>query len=281
MSELALLIGGLDFGEGPRWHAGKLWYSDFYQNRVYTVDSCGTREIIVNLEDEQPSGLGWLPDGDLLIVAMLSRQVLRVHNGIVSLYADLSDIATFHTNDMVVAEDGTAYVGNFGFDIEQESDNPRTATLAIIDPNGVVHAGPDGLSFPNGSVITPNGKTLIVCETFGSRLTAFPILDDKTLGKRTLWANVKGLLPDGCCLDANGGIWVADALGSGVVRVLEGGEITDRIPTPHPAFACMLGGNDARTLHCITAPASGSNRKGSADGAIYTIRVEYPAAGLP
>ena len=140
MHEPALLIDGLDFGEGPRWHDGRLWYSDFHQHRVYAVDSVGNREAMVEMGEERPSGLGWLPDGDLLVVAMTARQVWRVTAGEISVHADLAEIATWHCNDMVVGADGTAYVGNFGFDIETDRANPVAAALAIVQPDGAAKA---------------------------------------------------------------------------------------------------------------------------------------------
>ncbi len=287
MTEPTLLVDGLDFGEGPRWHEGRLWYSDFHQHRIYAVAADGTREVMVETGEERPSGLGWLPDGDLLMVAMLARQVWRVGDGKRTVHADLCHIATWHCNDMVVAVDGTAYVGNFGFDIEGDRSNPVTATMAIVRPDGSVTAGPDDLGFPNGSVITPDGSTLIVGETFASRMTAFPILDDGLLGERRVWAETPGVRPDGCCLDAAGGIWIADAGGGGVVRVLEGGQVTDRVTMPdldrpQTAYACMLGGDDGRTLHCVTAPgARAVDTAGVAGGGIWTMGVEHSAAGRP
>jgi len=281
VNEPIVLIGGLDFGEGPRWHDERLWYSDFTQHRVYAVDATGRRETMVDLGDEQPSGLGWLPNGDLLVVAMTARQVWRVHEEVINIHADLSDIATWHCNDMVVASDGTAYVGNFGYDIENNREDPVASTLAIVHPDGSVSAGPNELAFPNGSIITPDDSTLIVAETFAGCLTAFDIQKDGMLGERRIWADTSGVLPDGCCLDAAGGIWVADAFGSGVIRYLEGGQVTDRIPTPQTSFACMLGGPDGRTLHCVTAPAAGDQRAGMGDGTIVTFQVEHPGAGRP
>ncbi|GIT46566.1 MAG: hypothetical protein Ct9H300mP12_11510 [Acidimicrobiales bacterium] len=161
------------------------------------------------------------------------------------------------------------------------------AALAIVQPDGTAMAGPTGLDFPNGTVITPDGATLIVGETFGSRMTAFPILEGGLLGSPRGWAEAPGVYPGGCCLDEAGGIWVADAGGGDVIRILEGGEITDRIPMPdlgrsQKAYACMLGGDDGRILHCITAPSAREiNTAGVGGGAIWTVRVEYPRAGLP
>ena len=281
MSELELLVNGLDFGEGPRWHDGRLWYSDFYQHRVYAVSPGGARETILDLGSEQPSGLGWMPDGSLLVVAMTARRVLRVADGDVTIHADLSEIATWHCNDMVVAADGTAYVGNFGWDIEHDRGHPLAATLAVVRPDGSVQSGPGDLLFPNGSVITPDGSTLVIAETFGGRFSAFPLDADGCPGEGREWAPVPGAAPDGCTLDSDGGIWFADAAGSGVVRVLEGGTITDRLPTPQPAYACMLGGDDGRTLFILTAPGAGADRAGTGEGCIWTTTVEHAGAGLP
>ena len=281
MSGLELLVDGLDFGEGPRWHDGRLWYSDFYQHRVYAVSPSGARETILDLGSEQPSGLGWMPDGSLLVVAMTARRVLRMADGEVTIHADLSEIATWHCNDMVVAADGTAYVGNFGWDIEHDRGHPLAATLAVVRPDGSVQSGPGDLLFPNGSVITPDGSTLVIAETFGGRFSAFPLDADGCPGEGREWAPVPGAAPDGCTLDSDGGIWFADAAGSGVVRVLEGGTITDRLPTPQPAYACMLGGDDGRTLFILTAPGAGADRAGTGEGCILTTTVEHAGAGLP
>jgi len=281
VSGLELLVDGLDFGEGPRWHDGRLWYSDFYQHRVYAVSPGGARETILDLGSEQPSGLGWMPDGSLLVVAMTARRVLRMAHGEVTIHADLSEIATWHCNDMVVAADGTAYVGNFGWDIEHDRGHPLAATLAVVRPDGSVQSGPGDLLFPNGSVITPDGSTLVIAETFGGRFSAFPLDADGCPGEGREWAPVPGAAPDGCTLDSDGGIWFADAAGSGVVRVLEGGTITDRLPTPQPAYACMLGGDDGRTLFILTAPGAGADRAGTGEGCIWTTTVEHAGAGLP
>tara|TARA_B110001454_G_scaffold146820_1_gene136338 strand:+ start:932 stop:1777 length:846 start_codon:yes stop_codon:yes gene_type:complete len=281
VSGLELLVDGLDFGEGPRWHDGRLWYSDFYQHRVYAVSPGGARETILDLGSEQPSGLGWMPDGSLLVVAMTARRVLRMADGEVTIHADLSEIATWHCNDMVVAADGTAYVGNFGWDIEHDRGHPLAATLAVVRSDGSVQSGPGDLLFPNGSVITPDGSTLVIAETFGGRFSAFPLDADGCPGEGREWAPVPGAAPDGCTLDSDGGIWFADAAGSGVVRVLEGGTITDRLPTPQPAYACMLGGDDGRTLFILTAPGAGADRAGTGEGCIWTTTVEHAGAGLP
>src|SRR5262245_52490689 len=281
MQELHQLIRGLDFGEGPRWHDGRLWYSDFYQHQVSAVTLDGQRETMLELDDH-PSGLGWLPDGRMLVVSMQKQKVLRVeHDGSVAEHADLSSIATGRCNDMVVANDGNAYVGNFGFDIWQRGER-QNATLALVRPDGSAQAAADEMEFPNGSVITPDGSTLIVGESFARRYTAFDILPDGTLGNRRVWAELPGIAPDGCCLDADGAIWVANAIGTEVARVREGGEITDRVDVGQGTFACMLGGDDGRTLFILSADSSREEEcAGAGTGIIRTTRVDVPHAGLP
>jgi sugar lactone lactonase YvrE len=281
MAELEMLVDGLDFGEGPRWHDGRLWYSDFYQHRVSAVSLDGQRETMLELDDH-PSGLGWLPDGRLLVVSMRDKRVLRVEpDGSTVEHADLSTVATGRCNDMVVAADGNAYVGNFGFEIWAGGER-RNATLALVRPDGSVVGAADDMEFPNGSVITPNGRTLIVGESFGRRYTAFDIHDDGTLGNRRVWAQFTDISPDGCTLDAEGAIWVANALGTDVARVREGGEITHRVDVGHGTYACALGGDDGRTLFIVSADAAMEDQvAGKGTGVIRTMRVDVPHAGLP
>jgi sugar lactone lactonase YvrE len=282
MTALSTLIDGIDFGEGPRWHDGRLWYSDFYQHTVYAVGADGEREAIVEVAG-QPSGLGWLPDGTLLIVSMTDRKLMRYDGSTLTEHADLSGIAAFHCNDMVVDEHGNAYVGNFGFDLFTHGlEGAAPAKLALVRPDGSVEVAADGLMFPNGSVITPDGATLIVGETLGARYTAFDIGPDATLSSPRLWAPLEGYAPDGCTLDEAGGIWFADAIGAQVVRVVEGGAITDTVEVGTGTFACMLGGDDGRTLFVVTAPgADPSQVAGTAAGAVLTTRVQHPRAGRP
>jgi sugar lactone lactonase YvrE len=240
-TEFALLVDGVDFGEGPRWHEGRLWYSDFFQRAIYAVSEDGTREAMFSELADQTSGLGWLPDGSLLAVFMTSRKLMR------------SDGASF-----------------------------APADLALVRPDGTASVGAKGLAFPNGSVITPDGGTLIVGQSFGGSYQAFTIGADATLSEQRMWAEIPGTAPDGCCLDAAGGIWFSDAIGSQLIRVLEGGEVTDRVPTPMPTFACMLGGSDGRTLFALCAPDSHPDQvAGKAAGAIYTLRTDHPGAGRP
>jgi sugar lactone lactonase YvrE len=278
---LATLLDGLTFPEGPRWRDGRLWFSDFYSRRVLAVDPGGRAETVVEVP-QQPSGLGWTPAGHLLVVSMLDRRLLRVEHGELRLHADLSAVATGPCNDMVVDGRGRAYVGNFGYD-RHRGEPPRTACLARVDPDGRVSVAAEELFFPNGTVITPDGRTLIVAETQAHRLTAFDVAADGALARRRVWAQLdEAVFPDGTCLDAEGAIWVADARGPALLRVREGGRIERTIATGgRCAFACMLGGADRRTLFACTSTGSGPAMADKRDGAIETVRVDVPGAGLP
>ena len=278
---LATLLDGLTFPEAPRWHDGRLWFSDFYTHRVVAVDPAGRAETMVEVP-QRPSGLGWTPDGALLVVSMLDRRLLRVENGTTRVLADLSAVATAPCNDMVVDGRGRAYVGNFGYD-RHKGEPPRTTCLARVDPDGRVTRAAEDLFFPNGTVITPDGRTMIVGETQGHRLTAFDVAPDGTLSNRRVWAQLDAaVFPDGICLDAKGAIWVSDARGAALLRVREGGKIDGTVSTgTRYAFACMLGGADRRTLFVCTSTGSGPAMADKRDGAIETVRVDVPGAGLP
>lgn len=276
-----ILFEGLSFGEGPRWHDGRLWLSDFHTHRVMAIDDSGAAELIVEVP-QRPSGLGWLPDGRLLVVSMLDRRLMRLDpDGLVE-HADLSGVATGDCNDMVVDAIGRAYVGNFGFDYAG-GEAPRAAAMALVMPDGAVSIAAADLMFPNGTVITPDGSTLIVGETFGRVLTAFDVADDGSLSNRRVWADLDRVTPDGICLDAAGGVWVADPTGSQCIRVTQGGEITDRIETSQACIACMLGGSDGRTLHLVTGVLTGDVDRLVAEppGRVETVRVDVEGAGWP
>jgi len=280
MGDLKILLGGLCFPEGPRWHDGKLFFSDMHAHRVMSVDLDGKAEVIVEVPN-WPSGLGWLPDGRMLIVSMTDRRLLRLDSDGLKQVADLSKLASFHCNDMVVDSKGRAYIGNFGYDlIAGEAAKP--AALVMVTPQGQARVVADGLAFPNGTVITPDGKTLIVGESFGHQMTAFDVAPDGALSNRRVWAKLGESVPDGCCLDAEGAIWVATPLTNEVIRVKEGGEVTYRISTQMMAIACMLGGHDRRTLFVLTSPSIEPDKCVALKGArIETTQVEIPGAGLP
>jgi sugar lactone lactonase YvrE len=280
MAVPSVLLDGLAFPEGPRWHEGRFWFSDMHNHRVLAVDADGKAETICEVEN-RPSGLGWLPDGRLLVVSMTDRRLLRLEGRKLVLHADLSGLATFHCNDLVVDARGRAYVGNFGFDLDAQ-ETPRKAELVLVTPDGDVRVAADELSFPNGTVITPDGRTLIVGESFGACLTAFDVADDGSLSGRREWARLEGAVPDGIALDAEGAIWVASPVSAQVLRVREGGEVTDRIPVETQAYACMLGGPGRRTLYICTAASSSPEQcRARASGRIETVEVSVPGAGLP
>ncbi len=280
MANIKILLDGLTFPEGPRWRDGRLWLSDMHDNRVLTVDLNGRSQTVCEVEN-QPSGLGWLPDGRLLVVSMADRRLLRLEPEGLVLHADLSALATYHCNDMVVDGQGRAYVGNFGSEIS-EGATPMAAALILVTPDGDARIVAEDLEFPNGTVITPDGKTLIVGESWGARLTAFDLQPDGSLTNRRVWAELPGALPDGCCIDAESAIWVASPITREVIRVNEGGEVTQRVATEQMAIACMLGGEDRKTLFMLTAPSVEAEECQKLRGArVEMLAVTVPGAGLP
>ena len=281
-----VLIEGLTFTEGPRWHDGRLYFSDFFTHRVLAVDTKGNMETIVETP-QQPSGLGWSPDGSMLIVSMNDQKLLSFSNGELSEVADLSQLATHFCNDMVVDKKGNAYVGNFGFDLHA-GEPIKPTNLILVRPGEEPCVVAENVFFPNGTVITPDDKTLIVGETFASCLTAFDINEDGTLANRRVWADLRSIeegytpVPDGICLDAEGAIWVASPSTKDVIRVQEGGALLDKVEVDRGAFACMLGGENGNTLFISTANDSTEEtclKERSAR--IEVIDVDVPRAGLP
>ena len=290
MNKATLLTDGLYFGEGPRWHDGRLWFSDFYAHAVKSVGADGVQRTELEMDD-QPSGLGWLPDGRLLVVSMADMKLLRQDPDGLKVHADLSEFSAHLCNDMVVDMEGRAWVGNFGFDldalieekgVEDALANHPATNLVRVDPDGSVHLASPDMHFPNGMVISPDGKTLIAAETLSMCLTAFDIQADGSLSNRRVWANVGMRAPDGISLDAGGNIWVANALAAECVLVSEGGEILQTVETSQPCYACMLGGGEGRTLHMVTAQSS-DKRAASAEatGKIEVLDVAVAGAGCP
>ena len=278
-----ILVDGLCFGEGPRWREGKLWFSDMHANTVHRVDLSGQLETVVRLDGDQPSGLGWLPDGRLLIVSMTRRKLLALtgQHGTLAEFADLSGLASYHCNDMVTDSTGRSYVGNFGYDLHTR-DAAKPAELIMVNPDGTAIVAADNLAFPNGTVITPDGKTLIVGETMGARLTAFDLAPDGSLSNRRIWAEMSDAVPDGICLDEAGGIWVASPISHEALRIVEGGAVTDRIKVDNQAYACMLGGPARKTLFILTSKTSDPDRcRQEKSARVEYVEVEVAGAGLP
>jgi sugar lactone lactonase YvrE len=295
---LATLVDGGTFFEGPRWHDGRWYVSDFYRHAVLAVTPDGAQETVMEVPG-QPSGIGWLPDGSMLVVSMKDHRLLRrTPAGEVGEHADISARCGGHANDMVVDARGHAYVGNFGFDL-MGGEDPRTAAVVRVDPDGAVAVAAEDIVFPNGSVITPDGSTLIVGETLACRYTAFSIGPDGSLGDRRVWAQMApspelgpfgdmlpriAVAPDGCCLDAEEHIWAADAVGARCIRVAPGGAIVDEVRAPGGlgVFACMLGGDDGRTLLMCCAPDYFEHmRREAREAVLVTTTVDVPHAGLP
>jgi len=287
------LAEGIYFGEGPRWHDGRLWLSDFYSSRVCSVGLDGDLRTELELEG-RPSGLGWMPDGSLLVVRMELRQVWRRWpDGRFELHADLADHSAFLCNDMVVDGHGRAWVGNFGFDLDAQlhargpesviADHPQTC-LALVQSDGTVSDAAPGerFSFPNGMVITPDGSTLIVGETLGGRLSAFDIGADGTLTNRREYAPTWPRVPDGICLDATGAVWIANPLAPECALIAPGGEVLEVIETGLPCYACMLGGPEGKHLFMLVAPSSDATAAAKAPlGKVLVAEVDASRAGWP
>ncbi len=296
MSEFQPLITGLSFTECPRWHQGRLYFSDFYTYRVLAVAEDGTTEVIAHVPG-QPSGLGFLPDGRMLIVSMRDRKIMRREtDGSLVVHADLSSLAPWHVNDMLVDYDGRAWVGNFGFDLTGGA-KVCTTVLICVEQDGSARVVAGGLGFPNGMAMTPDGRTLIVGETTMNRLSAFDVTAG-SLGQRRNWAafgdaptssdftellGQVDVAPDGICLDAEGAVWVADVKKNRLIRVAEGGRILHELHTEGTCvYACMLGGEDGHTLFACVAPTFHEHEASAHHHAeIWKTTVKTPRAGLP
>lgn len=287
----ATFVDGLVFAEGPRWREGSLWFSDIHGRAVHRVDADGTRHVVATTED-RPSGLGWLPDGSLLVVAMESARLLRVAgDGDITEHADLSALARGSLNDMIVRDDGTAYVGDMGARIfADHPDHSVPGQVLQVSPAGGVRVVYDDLRAPNGMVLTEDETTLVMAESGGFRLLAFDVEPDGALAGRRTFAelvpespDVPVAPPDGICLDADGAIWVADPLGARVFRVHDGGEVSasHRFEGLTPV-ACVLGGTDRRTLYVCAAEGWRHDEvAGRRSGRILALTVPVPGVGKP
>jgi sugar lactone lactonase YvrE len=283
------LIDGGHFFEGARWRDGHWWVSDLYAHHVLKIAPDGRSEIVAHVE-QQPSGLGWLADGTLLIVSMKDRRVLRLSaDGTTALHADILALTGSLANDMATDSRGNAWVSNLGFDLFT-GEAPRPADLVHIAPDGTASIGAEGMLFPNGMVVTPDDRTLIVAETFGGRLTAFTISEDGALSDRRIWAAVgitppwdslhtlgqTDIMPDGCAIDDDGCVWVADAMNARVVRVAEGKGIIDEIRAPEGMglYSCALGGSDRNELLICTAPDYDDvKRTANTEAVLYVVEL--------
>lgn len=280
MPEPQTLMTGLVMGESPRWHDGRLWLSDMGANEVVAVDLTGNHELVASVP-AMPTGTGWLPDGRMLIVSAGDGRLLRREpDGSLVTHADLSGLAEHPWGDMVVDGRGNAYVGNIGFDFPMGEFAP--GIVALVTPDGSVRQVADGVAFANGMAITPDQGTLILAESYASRLTAFDIVADGGLSHRRVWAELGDGVPDGICLDAEHAVWYADVPNQRCIRVREGGQELQRIQLDRGCFACALGGPDRRTLFLAAAEMPDfSDSSAPRTGQVLTVPAPAPGIGWP
>ncbi len=283
--EVQTLLIGIAFGESPRWHDGRLWFCDWGAQEVVAVDLGGNSEVIVRVRFPAfPMCIDWLPDGRLLIVSARDGLLLRREpDGSLVTHADLSGLSEkgHPWNEIVVDGRGNAYINNQGFEFPGGEFAP--GTIALLTPDGAARQVADGIAFPNGMAVTPDNRTLIVAESYASRLTAFDIAADGSLSNRRMWADLGGGVPDGICLDAEGAVWYGDVPNKRCVRVREGGEVLQRIDLDRGCFACMLGGVDRRTLFLVATEWRGTEHmaEGARTGQMLTAKAPAPGAGWP
>lgn len=283
MTDLKVVLDGLTFPEGPRWHDGKLFFSDIHSTNVMAMTPEGDASVVCSVPTF-PSGLGWDLDGRLLIASVVDKRLLRLgDDGSLTTVADLSSLTRWTINDMVVDGRGRAYIGDVGFELGPGM-TPSPGQVLLVGPDGAASVVDDDMMFPNGSMVTADGRTLIVGETFGRRLTAFDIGDDGSLSNKRVWAQLPaGAVPDGSCLDAEGAVWTASPTTREVIRIAEGGDVLARVSTgERGAYACMLGGDDRRTLFVCTANTHDPTvTVGERAGRIEAVEVDVPGAGWP
>jgi sugar lactone lactonase YvrE len=281
-----LLIGGLAFGESPRWHEGRLWLADWGAQEIVAVDLDGGSEVMARVDFPSfPLSFDWLPDGLLLIVAAREGRLLRQEpDGALVSHAELTDVAPRGVpwNEIVVDGRGNVYVNNNGFDLMTGAEF-APGTIALITPDSSVRQVADGIAFPNGMAVTPDNSTLIVAESYADKLTAFEIAADGSLSNRRTWAELPGDHPDGICLDADGAVWYGDVGNKHCVRVGEGGEVLETVELDRGCFACMLGGADRRTLFIVATEWRGPEAaaEGSRTGQVLTVEAPAPGVGWP
>jgi sugar lactone lactonase YvrE len=282
MSEAELLVSGLAFGESPRWHEDRLWFANWGTGEIVAVNDAGAAEIVARIDTTLPCSIDWLPDGRMLVVsgpeALLLRQEI---DGTLTRYAELGEYGTVF-NELVVDSQGNSYVNGGSFDPTRQED-PASGVIILVRPDGTPLPVADEINFGNGMVITADGSTLIVAESWANRLTAFDISSDATLSNRRVWADLGGGYPDGICLDNDGAVWFADVPNQKCVRVEEGGRVLDTVAVDRAAFACMLGGRDGRTLYVTASIWRGFDKMadGARDGIVVTFPAPAPGAGRP
>jgi len=274
---------GLVFGEQPRWHEDRLWFSDWGRQEVIAVDLEGNSEVILK-GPSFPLCVDWLPDGRLLVVSAREGRLLRRESdGSLVTHADLSRLSDPPAgNELVVDGRGNAYVNGGGFDL-MAGEEFAPGIVVLVTPDGSARQVADGIAFPNGMVVTPDDSTLIVAESYAKRLTAFDIAADGSLSNRRVWADLQDGVPDGICLDAENAVWYGDVPNKRCVRVREGGEVLQTVELDRGCFACALGGVDRRTLFMMATEWSGPADMfaGPRTGQVLTARTPAPGAGWP
>lgn len=279
MSEPEVLMEGVVFGESPRWHEGRLWFSDWGANQVIALEPGGGHEVVVTVPSF-PMCIDFLPDGRLLVVDSARGRLLRREpDGALVSHADLSGVSEKPWNDIVVDEAGNAYVNTIGFDFPDGEFAP--GSVVVVSPSGVVEQVVGDLAFPNGMAITPDGGTLIVAESYANRLTGFAITDDGRLGERRVWAETPGDHPDGICMDTDGAVWYADVGNRHCVRVAEGGKILDVAEFDRGAFACVLSRGEAAPRLFVVGQEYGGDEDGTPSGKVVSFPAPAPGAGHP
>jgi sugar lactone lactonase YvrE len=282
MSDPQVLMSGISFGESPRWHDDRLWFADWRAQELIAVDLDGRSEVVLHVPSF-PFCIDWLPDGRLLVVSAQERKLLRQEpDGSLATHADLGLLSEHPWNDIVVDGPGGAYVNNIGFDMAGGGE-PAPGIVALVSPDGSVREVADRVEFPNGMAVTPDASTLIVAESYASRLTAFDVAGDGGLSNRRVWADLGDGVPDGICLDADGAVWYGDVPNRRCVRVREGGEVLHAFELDRGCFACALGGPEGTTLFMVAREWRGL--ESAADerrtGQVLTAAAPAPRAGRP
>ena len=272
-----VLMDGIGLGESPRWHEGRLWFSDWVAHQVIALDPHGNRQVMATV-DAFPFSIDWLPDGPMLITA--GQELLRMEaDGSLIRHHDLSDLSEYGWNEIVIDGRGNTYINNVGFDL-MGGEEPKPGVIAVVTPDGEARQVADGLAFPNGMAVTPDNSTLIIAESYEGKLTAFDIAEDGDLANRRVWADL-GEGGDGICIDAEGAVWSPKF--QACVRVREGGEVLEEIELHQFCFACMLGGDEGRTLFMNVADWNGPEGifKEPRTGKVLAVEAPAPHAGHP
>jgi sugar lactone lactonase YvrE len=273
-----VLMEGIVFGESPRWHDGRLWFSDWGAHQVIALDAGGSHEVVVTVQSF-PMCIDFLPDGRLLVVDSARRRLLRREpDGSLVQHCDLSGISDKPWNDIVADDQGNAYVNSIGFDFPGGQFAP--GLVALVTPDGSVRRAAGDLAFPNGMAISPDGATLVVAESYADRLSAFDIGSDGALGTRRTWADTPGDHPDGICFDDEGAVWYADVANQHCVRVREGGEVLATVDLDRGAFACALSRGEHPRLF-VVGQVYGGPVSPQPTGQVVAFPAPAPGAGWP